>query len=284
MPQGDDSDDIPPNDSVQPGMTVHPVDYPTVPTHIFPVSDDPSSSAPRSKRRQVKKACTNCQKACKKCDDGRPCKRCITYGCSDECVDTQRKERKRGIKRGPYKKREGRCTFDCDPFYISFHLNLMVSVSDTIARAVATHEDNPDSVGQSGSSNMPTSNISVTPPGTFVAPYGYPPGLPFIPTQPARPGAYYYIPVPVMAPPPPPPPSGNGQDGENNHAFPQHAFYPGPYFNPYVPAHGYIMPSQRSTDPPQFGFPPVYPLPPEGEDAGREGSDGNGGEADANEI
>ncbi|OBZ75717.1 putative transcriptional regulatory protein C27B12.11c [Grifola frondosa] len=62
----------------------------------------------RTKRRQVKNACTNCQKACKKCDDARPCLRCVKYGISEECIDSQRKERQKGIKRGPYKKRDGK--------------------------------------------------------------------------------------------------------------------------------------------------------------------------------
>lgn len=59
----------------------------------------------RPKRRQVKNACINCQKACKKCDEGRPCGRCIKYGLVDTCQDSARKERRRGIKRGPYKRR-----------------------------------------------------------------------------------------------------------------------------------------------------------------------------------
>ncbi|KAI9490563.1 hypothetical protein BDB00DRAFT_875161 [Zychaea mexicana] len=57
------------------------------------------------KRKQVKNACTNCQKACKKCDDARPCPRCIKYGITETCVNSVRKERKKGIKRGPYKRR-----------------------------------------------------------------------------------------------------------------------------------------------------------------------------------
>ncbi|KZV61323.1 hypothetical protein PENSPDRAFT_659002 [Peniophora sp. CONT] len=61
----------------------------------------------RAKRRQVKNACTHCQKACKKCDDARPCLRCVKYGVGEECVDSVRKERKKGLKRGPYKKRDG---------------------------------------------------------------------------------------------------------------------------------------------------------------------------------
>ncbi|KAG2203977.1 hypothetical protein INT46_007460 [Mucor plumbeus] len=63
-----------------------------------------SQQAP--KRKQVKNACTNCQKACKKCDDARPCPRCIKYGIAETCVNSVRKERKKGIKRGPYKRRQ----------------------------------------------------------------------------------------------------------------------------------------------------------------------------------
>jgi hypothetical protein len=48
----------------------------------------------------------NCQKACKKCDDGRPCARCIKLGLTETCRDSDRKERKKGVKRGPYKKRQ----------------------------------------------------------------------------------------------------------------------------------------------------------------------------------
>ncbi|KAF8350918.1 hypothetical protein F5887DRAFT_941615 [Amanita rubescens] len=69
----------------------------------------PATAQPqRVKRRQVKNACTNCQKACKKCDDARPCLRCVKYGMQEACVSSQRKERKKGVKRGPYKKRESK--------------------------------------------------------------------------------------------------------------------------------------------------------------------------------
>lgn len=76
--------------------------------HMYTFPTPLSSPTPRSKRRQVKNACTNCQKACKKCDDARPCLRCVKYGISDECTDSARKERKKGVKRGPYKKRNGK--------------------------------------------------------------------------------------------------------------------------------------------------------------------------------
>ncbi|KAL0080081.1 Zn(2)-C6 fungal-specific transcription factor [Phycomyces blakesleeanus] len=66
------------------------------------------SRTPRSKiskRKQVKNACVNCQKACKKCDEGRPCKRCVKLGLTETCINSPRKERRKGVKRGPYKKR-----------------------------------------------------------------------------------------------------------------------------------------------------------------------------------
>jgi hypothetical protein len=49
--------------------------------------------------------CSNCAAACKRCDDQRPCSRCLKHGVGDNCQDTERKERQRGIKRGPYKRR-----------------------------------------------------------------------------------------------------------------------------------------------------------------------------------
>ncbi|KAJ1980190.1 hypothetical protein H4R35_001213 [Dimargaris xerosporica] len=65
-----------------------------------------------AKRKQVKNACVNCQKACKKCDDNRPCERCRKYGLESTCRNSTRKERKKGIKRGPYKRRLNRAGVD----------------------------------------------------------------------------------------------------------------------------------------------------------------------------
>ncbi|KZT24863.1 hypothetical protein NEOLEDRAFT_1156614 [Neolentinus lepideus HHB14362 ss-1] len=59
----------------------------------------------KPKRKQVKMACTNCAAACKRCDENRPCDRCQKYGITDTCVDGVRKERKKGVKRGPYKRK-----------------------------------------------------------------------------------------------------------------------------------------------------------------------------------
>ncbi|ORZ08590.1 hypothetical protein BCR42DRAFT_424476 [Absidia repens] len=77
-------------------------DMPTIITS----STKRSKKVKESKRRQVKNACINCQKACKKCDEGRACQRCIKLGIESTCVDSPRKERLRGVKRGPYKKRQ----------------------------------------------------------------------------------------------------------------------------------------------------------------------------------
>lgn len=107
--EGSSTDATNPNNSVQPSMTMHSVSYPPMPMHtVYAVNGLAPQQPLRSKRRQVKNACTNCQKACKKCDDARPCLRCVKYSVQEECVDSQRKERKKGVKRGPYKKRDGR--------------------------------------------------------------------------------------------------------------------------------------------------------------------------------
>ncbi|KAI8886646.1 hypothetical protein K501DRAFT_177150 [Backusella circina FSU 941] len=89
-----------------PAMLNHPNGLPPMqhPGLADQTQNSPSTQAP--KRKQVKNACTNCQKACKKCDDARPCPRCIKYGIADTCVNSVRKERKKGIKRGPYKRRQ----------------------------------------------------------------------------------------------------------------------------------------------------------------------------------
>jgi hypothetical protein len=79
--------------------------YPSVHEQSHMLAGVPNVQPPRQKRRQVKLACTNCASACKRCDESRPCPRCIKYNISESCVDGQRKERKKGIKRGPYKRK-----------------------------------------------------------------------------------------------------------------------------------------------------------------------------------
>lgn len=83
-------------------MMIHPAFIPQMYSYPYPGM---LTAGMKLKRRQVKNACTNCQKACKKCDDERPCPRCVKYGIADECQDSVRKERRKGIKRGSYKKK-----------------------------------------------------------------------------------------------------------------------------------------------------------------------------------
>jgi hypothetical protein len=98
---GGDSND--PNAPAQPQqMMIHPAFIPQMYSYSYPGM---MAAGMKLKRRQVKNACTNCQKACKKCDDERPCPRCVKYGIADECQDSVRKERRKGIKRGSYKKK-----------------------------------------------------------------------------------------------------------------------------------------------------------------------------------
>ncbi|KAL2918500.1 hypothetical protein HK105_201901 [Polyrhizophydium stewartii] len=56
---------------------------------------------PRKKRDQVKTACVNCRKACKKCSHHRPCSRCVAHGMVDSCIDVPRKDRSLTHKREP---------------------------------------------------------------------------------------------------------------------------------------------------------------------------------------
>ncbi|KAH7887095.1 hypothetical protein F5I97DRAFT_1936630 [Phlebopus sp. FC_14] len=103
-----------------PGM-VYP--YPPPPGQGFPQYPQPAPAAGngmRPKRKQVKMACTNCASACKRCDEARPCERCVKYGIQHTCVDGIRKERQKGIKRGPYKRKNKTASADGGgqlPFY-----------------------------------------------------------------------------------------------------------------------------------------------------------------------
>lgn len=77
----------------------------TPPRYEHPIS---LAEEPRTKRQQVSNACTNCQKACKRCAEERPCPRCVAKEIGDTCVNSTRKPREKGKKRGPYKRREGK--------------------------------------------------------------------------------------------------------------------------------------------------------------------------------
>eukprot|EP01088_Endostelium_zonatum_P014695 TRINITY_DN331_c0_g1_i1.p1 TRINITY_DN331_c0_g1~~TRINITY_DN331_c0_g1_i1.p1 ORF type:complete len:449 (-),score=107.38 TRINITY_DN331_c0_g1_i1:244-1590(-) len=48
-----------------------------------------------TKRKQVKRACSNCRKAHAGCDENRPCRRCVGGGKENSCKDVPRKKRSR---------------------------------------------------------------------------------------------------------------------------------------------------------------------------------------------
>jgi len=223
----------PSDDSVQPSMTMHPLTYSGVPMTMYPFPQHMINSPPaRTKRRQVKNACTNCQKACKKCDDARPCLRCVKYGVAEECIDSQRKERQKGIKRGPYKKRDGKSNT------VEQQLDVSVQPGIPIPAAVAAPGSTPP---------IPFMAAPMTYPG-FYPPMAAPP-------KPGDPPPMFY-PQFFYAPFPPPP---QGPDGEAHPAYP-HGYYP-ITIAPYAPQYPtpYMMPHPSLT---RDGQPMVMAAPP----------------------
>lgn len=214
-----------PTGSVQPQMTtMHPITYSGMPMHMYPFPPGMvPAQPPRTKRRQVKNACTNCQKACKKCDDARPCLRCVKYGIAEECIDSQRKERQKGIKRGPYKKRDGK---------------------DRAATSVDQPQLDVQAVPQAIPMPAAVAAPAPTPPIPYVHPMGYPPPGFFgqYPMATGKPGeTQVYYPQFYLAPMPPPPPPPTGQDGEPT-GYPPHQMYPATFLAPYAAQHAYAMP------------------------------------------
>ncbi|KDR81398.1 hypothetical protein GALMADRAFT_221259 [Galerina marginata CBS 339.88] len=227
----------PPSHNLSPAL--HSAAFSGMPMHVYPFPNAllPAQQPLRSKRRQVKNACTHCQKACKKCDDARPCLRCVKYGISEECVDSQRKERKKGVKRGPYKKRDGK-------------------------GSSVEHIDVPPQ-------GMTVSN-SVPPPGgpPIPGPYmplGYPPGFyGQYPPLAAKPGEappmyssppYFLTSVPTHLQP-----QLHGvQEGETQ-AYGTHGFYQAAVLTPmpYHPQYAISRPDGTSI-PNQYYSGPVYP-------------------------
>lgn len=172
----------------------------------------------RQKRKQVKMACTNCAAACKRCDEQRPCERCRKYGIMDTCVDGQRKERKKGIKRGPYKRRN-RVTDDNNAQF-------------------------PEGASSEGGEWPP----GTAPPPTALQTVAaqFPNGEAFY-----HPTIYYPPPGPgpFLAGPLPPPHSQDGNDGSSSQASGQ----PSPHISYYI--HG-AYPPPFSHYPPFLHAPP----------------------------
>ncbi|KAF7311668.1 Zn(2)-C6 fungal-type domain-containing protein [Mycena kentingensis (nom. inval.)] len=164
-------------------------------------SPGPSRTVVPVKRRQVKNACTRCQKSSKGCDDSRPCRRCIRYGFGvEECIDSPRKERKKGTKRGPYRKKnaigieQGVAPEAMAYTYGSFYAGLPGPQLSSPPRANPTYPDYPPTAGRS----YPTPHAMYPMHAPSTVPYD--PFVGFVPYGKATPQAH---PPPLPGPPPP---------------------------------------------------------------------------------
>ncbi|KAJ3235142.1 hypothetical protein HDU81_000809 [Chytriomyces hyalinus] len=66
----------------------------------------------RRRRKQCRSACVHCKRSNKKCEDVRPCLRCVQNGMEDSCQDAPRKARHGQRGRGPYRRKEETIEFD----------------------------------------------------------------------------------------------------------------------------------------------------------------------------
>ncbi|CAE6374953.1 unnamed protein product [Rhizoctonia solani] len=151
----------------------------------------------RPKRKQVKNACSACQRACKRCDVGRPCERCVKYGMAETCRDSQRKERKKGIKRGPYKKRDGESVVPPDPEQSAHYLPGMVN--DHLQRMSPKRMSRVSSVAEVDLSAPNLIPIDVDPVPNQSQTQAVPLRIPSLPS--VRPDAQYPYDTPVIIPP-----------------------------------------------------------------------------------
>ncbi|KAF8736612.1 hypothetical protein AX14_014266 [Amanita brunnescens Koide BX004] len=176
--------------------------FPPPPGQVPPGASPTPPALSRPKRKQVKMACTNCAAACKRCDEGRPCERCQKYGIGETCRDGQRKERKKGIKRGPYKRKNKNGESEWSPTAQASPAN-----TTTTIHAVPQYAS-PE--GFYGPIYYPTPGTLLphppheVPPGQEGAPAnGTPPFMPyFLPAYPPYAGPYGH---PAMYPGPIPP-------------------------------------------------------------------------------
>lgn len=237
-----------------------------LPTHMYAFAPSLNTAQPtRIKRRQVKNACTNCQKACKKCDDARPCLRCVRYGIAEECIDSQRKERKKGIKRGPYKKRDGKGMSSHRLHHLvvfSYRFIPYCEPTNSLTARAGTMVAQPDLSPSSALilSHSPAPHASNSPPtaAPYLVPLGpsptYYPHYPAIPPKSLHtPYSHYFMPISHVAPPhgsheqvysPPPPPL---------YSTTFLAPYPSPYPHPQM-----VLQSRDTSPGPSYSFGSVF--------------------------
>ncbi|KAF7375871.1 hypothetical protein MSAN_00001500 [Mycena sanguinolenta] len=152
-------------------------------------------------RRQVKIACTKCQKAGKKCDLARPCLRCTKYRFPEECVDAERKERKRGGKRGPYRKRDANGN--------------IIGQNNDFSQEVKSDTSSPPSDPPLSTTMAGSTEVGYASAQSLLSSNGDP-----------------YYPYPQFYFPPVPPPVGERQGGENSTFHSHHDFYMAAYVQP----------------------------------------------------
>ena len=180
--------------------------------------------------------CTNCAAACKRCDENRPCERCRKYGITDTCIDGQRKERKKGIKRGPYK-RKNKGGDDVTPQFTGIEEDIISPLGHVLNTQLAENSTEGEwAGGPASSSTTPATTVAAIqavahqfPNGeAFYHPIYYPP---------PGPGAF-------LAPPPPP----DSVDGSASHSAGQPVPY---YIGAYPPPFGHYPPFLHGALPPQ---------------------------------
>ncbi|KAJ8588323.1 hypothetical protein M405DRAFT_261313 [Rhizopogon salebrosus TDB-379] len=214
--------------------------YPYPPPGFPPYAPPASANTQRAKRKQVKMACTNCANACKRCDEHRPCERCVKYGIPETCVDGVRKERQKGIKRGPYKRKNKASSNE----------------------AATTPTPNANFENFSSTPTEADGEPGWQPPnGTAQGSATTPPAPSSVPPFPPPPEGGYY-PPPYFYPAPPgfvPPSEGQAPaEGSPNSGAP-----PPPMVPYYMPPHGYY--GQPFYGPPGVPPPTMDPAQAEGQ-------------------
>ena len=184
----------------------------------------------------VREQCTNCAAACKRCDENRPCERCRKYGITESCVDGQRKERKKGIKRGPYK-RKNKGGDDTTPQFTGIEEDIISPLGHVLNTPLAENSTEGEwAAGPASSSTTPATTVAAI---QAVA-HQFPNGEPFyhpIYYPPPGPGAF-------LAPPPTP----DSADGSASHSAGQPVPY---YIGAYPPPFGHYPPFLHGALPPQ---------------------------------
>lgn len=143
--------------------------------------------------------CTNCANACKRCNEHRPCERCVKYGIQNTCMDGVRKERQKGIKRGPYKRKSKNSNSAEETSFVGVYFSDPCQPVCLFGQTSSAENGEPEWQG-TNETPQPTAGNQPSPP------------IPPMPHYPPPPEGYY----PYFYPPPPGfvPPGHEGQAPE----------------------------------------------------------------------